>query len=67
MNRAVVTDAGDVEWSETCYCETPLLHERTTVYDHYFANMSTTEVDGYQEHEGRPFMQHLEELANGIS
>lgn len=65
MNRAVVTDTGDIEWSETCYCETPLLHERTTVYDHYFDNMSTTEVDGFGQHEGTPFMPYLGQLAAG--
>ena len=63
MQRAVVTDSGDVEWSEVCYCRSPLLHERTTVYDHYFNDLSTELVEGYQRHEGRPFMTYLKELA----
>jgi hypothetical protein len=38
MRRAVMN--GDrVEWHETCYCSPPLRHERTTVYDQYFADM----------------------------
>ncbi len=63
MQRAVMTDSGDIEWSEVCYCQRPLLHERTTVYDHYFNNLSTEPVEGYQQHEGRPFMIYLKELA----
>ncbi len=63
MQRAVVTDAGDIEWSEVCYCPSPLLYERTTVYDHYFNNLSTEPVENYQRHEGRPFMTYLKELA----
>ena len=36
MERAVVTESGTIEWSEVCYCETPLQHERSTVYDRFF-------------------------------
>ncbi len=63
MNRAVVTDSGLVEWSERCFCETPLAHERETVLDFYFDDLQTKEVDGYQEHEGRPLMLHLADAA----
>ena len=62
MNRAVVTASGDVEWSELCYCQPPLAHERQTVLDHYFDNITTAETAGYQELEGRPFMEYLNEL-----
>ena len=62
MRRAVVTDSGEVEWSEVCYCQEPLHHERTMVYDYHFGDLETEEVEGYQEHEGRPFMEHLDEL-----
>ena len=62
MQRAVVTDSGDIEWSEVCYCPSPLRHERTTVYDHYFNDLSTELVEGYQRYEGRPFMTYLKEL-----
>jgi hypothetical protein len=64
MQRAVINDSGSVEWSETCYCETPLKHERETVYDHFFSDMTTSEVAGYQEHIGQPFMAFLAEQAN---
>ena len=63
MQRAVVTTSGDVEWSEVCYCQPPLQHERTTVYDRFFDGMTTAAVDDYQTHAGRPFMEHLDQLA----
>jgi hypothetical protein len=38
MKRAVMI--GDrVEWYETCYCNPPLRHERSTVYDRFFTEM----------------------------
>ena len=63
MNRGVVKESGEIEWSEQCYCNTPLAHERQTVIDHYFYGISTEVIDGYQEYEGRPFMDYLNELA----
>lgn len=63
MHRAVVTDSGDIEWSEVCYCPSPLLHERTTIYDQYFSDLSTELIEGYQRHEGRSFVTYLKELA----
>lgn len=65
MNRAVLTDSGHVEWSEVCYCSTPLAHERATVYDEHFDDMATEEIEGDQVYEGRPFMEYLAELAHG--
>ena len=67
MKRAVVTESGDIEWSEVCYCPTPLAHERKTVYEHHFDDMTTEVVDGYQQHAGRPFMDYLEEVAEASS
>ena len=26
----------EVRWSEMCFCDPPLAHERATVLDHYF-------------------------------
>ena len=63
MQRAVVAASGDIEWSEVCYCQPPLLHERTTVYDRFFDELTATAVEGYQTHAGRPFLEHLEQLA----
>ena len=64
MHRAVVTETGEIEWSEVCYCGRPLDHERTTVYDLHFDDLTTEVVDGYQQHEGKPFMAYLGELAD---
>ena len=64
MNRAVVTEAGEVEWSGRCYCSPPLEHERRTVLDHYFSDLSTEAIDGYQGYVGLLFMEYLAELAN---
>ena len=63
MERAVVIASGRIEWSEVCYCHRPLDHERNTIYDFHFDELTTEAIDGYEEYEGRPFMQHLEELA----
>ena len=38
MRRAVCVGE-EVHWTETCYCPTPLRHERATVYDRFFAGM----------------------------
>ena len=63
MNRAVVQESGEIEWSELCYCDPPLTHERQTVLDNYFDSISTEAIEAYQEFEGRPFMEYLAELA----
>ena len=65
MNRAVVTESGEIQWSETCYCNSPLEHERQTVLDHHFDDISTEVIEAYQEYEGRPFMDYLAKLAEG--
>lgn len=63
MERAVVNAEGQVEWSETCYCSPPLQHERETVLDLHFEDISTEPIDGHRQYAGRPFMDHLRELA----
>jgi hypothetical protein len=65
MNRAVVKDSGEIEWSELCYCPSPLAHERHTVFDQHFDDIETEVIDDYQEHEGRSFMDHLSTVADG--
>ena len=62
MNRAVVKGSGEIEWSELCYCDPPLAHERKTVFDTYFDHISTQAIESYREYEGRPFMDYLAEL-----
>jgi len=65
MKRAVVTDDGAIQWSEVCYCSTPLAHERETVLDKHFDNITTEEIDEYRNYQGTPFMSYLEELIRG--
>ena len=59
MKRARISQDGTVQWSEVCYCRTPLKHERETVYDHFFEDIQTEEVEDYVEFEGQDFMKHL--------
>ena len=66
MNRAVVSADGSVEWSEQCFCPTPLAHERATVLDTYFEDLSSELVDGYRTHVGEPFMAYLKQLASPL-
>ncbi len=63
MKRAKITAPNSVEWYETCYCPTPLLHERTTVYDRFFSELETEKVDGGSEIEGDSFWAHLESIS----
>ena len=63
MHRAVVRPDGTVEWSEQCYCPTPLAHERETVLDTYFEHFATEEIDDYEPYDGTPFMEYLQGLA----
>lgn len=63
MNRAVVNESGKVEWSEMCFCPSPLFHERTTVLDHHFDEITTDPIDGHAAYQGRPFMEFLAEAA----
>ncbi len=64
MERAVVNSEGQVEWSELCYCSPPLAHERTTVLDKHFGDISTEPIDAREQYEGRPFMQYLQSLVS---
>jgi hypothetical protein len=60
LHRAVISESGDVRWSERCYCDPPLAHERATILDHYFDDIVTQPIKDYQEYEGRPFLDYLE-------
>ena len=64
MQRASVDESGTVRWSEVCYCPTPLEHERATVYDHFFSQLETSVIDGYQDFPGRPFLDFLRDQAS---
>lgn len=59
MKRATIDDNGDINWTELCYCPTPLQHERATVYDTYFTEMKTEAISNYKTFEGSSFMEKL--------
>lgn len=63
MERARVGEDGVARWSEQCFCETPLQHERETVYDHHFRDMNIEATDDTHDFEGEPFMEYLERAA----
>jgi hypothetical protein len=59
MQRARVAPDGTVRWTETCYCPTPLQHERATVLDRYFAQIETSLIDKPETFDGAPLMDRL--------
>ncbi len=59
MRRAVHHD-DRVEWTETCYCATPLAHERATVLDRFFQEVETEAVDSPPPLAGESFWSYLE-------
>ncbi len=59
MRRAVRRE-GEVAWTETCYCPTPLLQEREAVYDNYFEEIETETVETFPALEGESFWAWLE-------
>jgi len=58
MKRAVI-GGGRVSWYETCYCNPPLLHERSTVYDRFFNDMEIEPQVGPVHLEGERFWDQL--------
>lgn len=62
MRRAVWVGE-EVHWTETCYCPTPLQHERATVYDRFFTGMvAEAAPEGAQPPpEGVSFWERLRE------
>jgi len=63
MKRAKITESGMVEWFEMCFCPSPLLHERTTIYDFYLTDITTEIVDDYGEVEGESFWSYLNSVS----
>ena len=62
MQKAVMTEVDTLEWYETCHCETPLKHERETVYDKYLHELETTLVHEVKNDiKGRSFWSCLED------
>ena len=59
MQRARVTPDGVARWTETCYCPTPLKHERATVLDRYFTAIETKVIPKAVTFDGAPLMDRL--------
>ena len=57
-----MTRAGDVQWSEMCFCNPPLAHERATVLDRYFDDIDTTPIEDYERYSGELFLERLQKL-----
>ena len=64
MKRAVLTEPGLIEWFETCFCPTPLQHERETQYDSYFSEIDTELVQSYGTIYGESFWCYMESINN---
>jgi len=60
MKDALMTDDNTVEWYEACYCDSPLKHERETVYDKYLYDFSTKlKYEINDDIRGRSFWEYL--------
>jgi len=60
MKRAKITAPKTIQWSEMCFCPTPLKHERQTVYDNFLIGFQTQTIDDYIEFDGESFFDFLE-------
>lgn len=60
MGRARVDSGGTVRWTETCFCPTPLKHERETVLDRHFTDIETGPIHEAADFDGEPLMDRLE-------
>ena len=60
MKRAKIKEDKTLEWYESCFCATPLKHERETIYDTYLYEFKTTVVDEVQDDiEGNSFWEYM--------
>jgi len=60
MKKAKMTNENTIEWYERCFCETPLKHERETVYDNYLYDFETILVDEVSNDiEGGSFWEYM--------
>ena len=58
MKRAKIS-GNKVEWSETCYCNPPLNHERSTIYNQFFDKMTIVPLEAPIQGDGQPFWDYL--------
>ena len=59
MKSATIDENGFVNWTQRCFCRTPLKHERKTVYDFFFETMKVTVILKHEIIEGVSFMDKL--------
>jgi len=60
MKRANITAPKIIQWSEMCFCPTPLKHERETIFDHFLTDLETKTIDDKVEFVGESFFDFLE-------
>ncbi len=60
MKRAKITAPKIIQWSEMCFCPTPLKHERETIYNHFLTDLETKTIDNYVEFDGESFFDFLQ-------
>jgi len=62
MQQAMIHNDEILSWYEACYCETPLKHERTTVYDKYLHHFTAKEAERVEDDlVGESFWEYLEQ------
>ena len=49
MKRAKITEPNVIQWSEVCFCSTPLKYERETVYNQFPEDIETKVIDEYEK------------------
>ena len=62
MKSATIDEHGMVNWTEECFCPTPLMHERKTIYDLYFTLLTTEVIPNHEIIEGVSFVDNLSSL-----
>ena len=60
MKRAKITAPKMIQWSEMCFCPTPLKHERETIYNNFLTDLETKTIADYVEFNGESFFDFLE-------
>ena len=60
MKRAKITAPKIIQWSEMCFCPTPLKHERETIYNHFLTDLETKTINDYVKFDGESFFNFLE-------
>ena len=63
MERAIINTEGKAEWSEMCLCPSPLFHERATVLDQHFDDITTQPIEAHANYSGTSLMEHLRFIA----